>query len=320
MNPTRQLLPDGRWHFAHGPIDLLIAAEGDAAAVQAAHEAAWGTFQPLLAALVAELPRLRQPVAVHDTPPRGPVARAMWQACRVHLPAFVTPMAAVAGAVADAVIAAYRRPGVRRAWVNNGGDIALHLGPGTSVQVGLVVEDHPAAHRRPTVAPPRDGLDVRPDARFAVDAAMPVRGIATSGWGGRSFSLGIADAVTVLARDAATADAAATMVANAVDVDDPRIRRRPAAELKDDSDLGDRLVTVEVPSLPAHAVASALAAGLARAAALQRRGLVFAASLACQQRLAVLPPVGVSPSVGLSPLAAPSTPTAWAAFPQAAAA
>ena len=45
-----------------------------------------------------------------------------------------------------------------------------------------------------------------------------MRGIATSGWRGRSFSLGIADAVTVLAATAAEADAAATVIANAVDL------------------------------------------------------------------------------------------------------
>ena len=77
----------------------------------------------------------------------------------------------------------------------------------------------------------------------------PVRGIATSGWRGRSFSLGIADAVTVVARTAAMADAAATMVANAVDLAHPGIRRRPACDLHCDSDLGQRLVTVAVPVL-----------------------------------------------------------------------
>ena len=62
--------------------------------------------------------------------------------------------------------------------------------------------------------------------------------------------MGIADSVTVLARTGAVADAAATLIANAVDVDDPAIRREPAAELAPDSDLGDRLVTVEVGPLP----------------------------------------------------------------------
>src|SRR5690606_11493942 len=147
-----------------------------------------------------------------------------------------TPMAAVAGAVADEIVAAYRRPGVVRAWVNNGGDIALHLAEGASVRVGLFADlarFAPVAGEHPGGCP---GLVL--DGKFEIDSAMPVRGIATSGWRGRSFSLGIADSVTVLARTAAQADAAATMVANAVDVDDPGIVRRPACELRDDTDLG----------------------------------------------------------------------------------
>ena len=92
-----------------------------------------------------------------------------------------------------------------------------------------------------------------------------IGGIATSGARGRSFSLGIADSVTVLAKDGATADAAATLIANAVDCDDPAIERRPANELDPDSDLGDRLVTVSVGALAPAKRQAALAAGLARA-------------------------------------------------------
>ena len=85
---------------------------------------------------------------------------------------------------------------------------------------------------------------------MTVHADDPVRGIATSGRHGRSFSLGIADAVTVLAKTAAQADAAATVIANAVDLPGhPAILRRPACELQPDSDLGDRLVTRDVGAL-----------------------------------------------------------------------
>ena len=72
-------------------------------------------------------------------------------------------------------------------------------------------------------------------------------GVATSGRHGRSFSLGIADAVTVLARTASQADAAATIIANAVDLPGhPAVRRMPANELQPDSDLGARPVTRDV--------------------------------------------------------------------------
>ena len=78
----RAPLPGGRWHFQQGPIDLVISAEGEPAAVQAAHAAAWAVFQPLLSDLVAELPLLRQPVAALGANPlHGAVARCMWAAC-----------------------------------------------------------------------------------------------------------------------------------------------------------------------------------------------------------------------------------------------
>jgi uncharacterized protein len=123
---------------------------------------------------------------------------------------------------------------------------------------------------------------LRIDGDFTVDAAMPVRGVATSGWRGRSFSLGIADSVTVLAATAAQADAAATMIANAVDIDDPRIERRPACELKDDTDLGEMLVTVDVPRLGEMACHQAVRAGQRRARELQAAGLIWSTVIVCQ--------------------------------------
>ena len=107
-----------------------------------------------------------------------------------------------------------------------------------------------------------------------------MRGVATSGWRGRSFSLGIADAVTLLARTGAEADAAATLVANAVDLPGhPAIRRVPARDLAPDSDLGDRLVTQGVGALAPGEVARALDNGLAVAEDFRRRGLITASAL-----------------------------------------
>jgi hypothetical protein len=111
---------------------------------------------------------------------------------------------------------------------------------------------------------------------------MPIRGVATSGWRGRSFSLGIADSVPVLAATAAEADAAATVIANAVNVADPRIERRPASQVKDDSDLGDLLVTVDVPTLSREAVVQALENGRAVAQRLLEQGSIASAMLVCQ--------------------------------------
>ena len=279
MQAQRKPMDAQRWHFQHGPIDLVISADGDAAALASAHAAAWQRFEQVLPELVQELPLLRQAVSSNatDCPLKGPVARRMWQACRPFATDFITPMAAVAGSVAQEIIACYQRPGIARAWVNNGGDIAMHLTPGQSLMVGLYADI-----ARLDVAQLQDQLLL--DGQFSVEAAMPVRGVATSGWRGRSFSMGIADSVTVLARTASQADAAATVIANAVNVDDARVQRAPAASLKDDSDLGQRLVTINVPPLPPALVLQALQAGLATARALQSEGLIDSALLVCQQQ------------------------------------
>ena len=269
----RHAMGEGRWHLQHGPIDIVAEAQGEEAVVAAAHQAAWQRFASVLGELVAELPGLRQPVG-HACTLRGPIARRMWQACAPFRPAFITPMAAVAGAVAQELIASYDRPGITRAWVNNGGDIALHLAAGQSTRVGLLADL--------ARFDPRTLGALSTDAQFEVQAAHGVRGIATSGWRGRSFSLGIADSVTVLAATAAEADAAATVVANAVDVPDGAIVRRPASALKDDSDLGDIPVTVGVPALAPQQVRRALESGAARARALQRAGRVWSVLLVCQ--------------------------------------
>ncbi|WP_285411667.1 UPF0280 family protein [Variovorax sp. efr-133-TYG-130] len=287
MTAQRSALGEGRWHFNHGPIDIVAEAHGDPYAVAAAHDAAWARFVHVLDELVRELPLLRLPVTDRMRP-RNVVARRMWDACAAFSPMFITPMAAVAGSVAQELIAFYERPGIERAWINNGGDIALHLAPGQSARVG-VYADLARFDLRSHMA--GEGGLLTTDGRFELRAEQPVRGVATSGWRGRSFSLGIADSVTVLAATAAQADAAATVIANAVDVDDAAIARRPASQCKDDSDLGDTLVTVDVPALPPAQVRSALDTGAVCAKVLQKGGLVWAALLVCQGQWRLVEPL-----------------------------
>ncbi|MFZ4479577.1 MAG: UPF0280 family protein [Rhodoferax sp.] len=285
MPAQRSPLPDGRWHFQHGPIDIVIGASGSPAALEMAHAQAWSRFTGILDELVQELRVLRRPVG-GECPLRGPIARRMWHACLPFRTSFVTPMAAVAGAVAQELIACYASAGVTSAWVNNGGDIALHLADAQSLRIGLYAD---LARLDPQQM--RGGICI--DGQFEVSSAMPVRGIATSGWRGRSFSLGIADSVTVLALTAAQADAAATVIANAVDLDDARIERRPACELKDDTDLGAIPVTVDVPRLESGLVTQALQAGLRRAQQLRRAGLICSAALVCQSQIATTDTAGL---------------------------
>ncbi len=279
---ARAPLSGQRWHFQHGPIDLVLRAWGDAAECARAYEQAWARFATVLPELVAELPDLREPVAPStfsfprsgsekNRPLSGAVARRMWQACAPFADQFITPMAAVAGAVADEVLAALiagRR--LRKAYVNNGGDIAIQLAPGERFETGIVGD----------IGKPKL------TATASVAAEDGVRGIATSGWRGRSFSLGIADAVTVLARDAAAADAAATMIANAVTTDHPAIERRPARDLDPDSDLREHPVTVSVDPLDDAALSAALANGVRAARAYRAAGLIEGAYVELQGRRA----------------------------------
>lgn len=280
-------LPDGTLHLQHGPIDLLIHAWADSTAeVEAAYRQAQAAFDPVLATLVGELASLRRPLGEVGPTLDGPVARRMVAACQPHRAVFITPMAAVAGAVADHVLAALvRGRSLRRACVNNGGDIALHLADGGSLAIGIADVDDGALH-----------------GTIAIRHGDPVRGIATSGWRGRSFSLGIADAATVLAKDAATADAAATMVGNAVIVDHPAVSRAPADSIDDDTDLGGLLAVTAVGALPKAAIDAALDNGVREAQRLVDAQLIHGAFLALQGEVRS---VGV-PAVAARQLAATS--------------
>jgi ApbE superfamily uncharacterized protein (UPF0280 family) len=273
--PTRQALSQERLHLQHGPIDVVLRAWGRGGEVRRAKDAAWERFQTMLAELSTEIGDLRRPMS--EAPQvRSPTAQRMVRACGVFAGHFITPMAAVAGAVADEVLASMTGVAdLDKAFVNDGGDIALHLAEGESMILGIAG----GFGRGP--APGINGA-------LRVQSGDPVRGVATSGARGRSFSLGIADSVTVLAASAAVADAAATLIANAVDLDHPGIIRAPARTLDPDSDLGDRLVTISAPPLGQADITAALAAGLAAARSFKAQGLIVDAALMLQGEAASL--------------------------------
>lgn len=270
--PTVRLLPDGkRLLLQQGPIDLVVQATGEAAAIRAAYEAAAARFDGLLAELCGELSLLRAPVTGRSPIPQGIVARRMHAAVSPFADdIFITPMAAVAGSVAEEILnVMVAAAPLGRAFVNNGGDIALDLAEGEHFRIGLVDRpDHPNLF-----------------GTTMISASDGIRGIATSGYLGRSFSRGIAEAVTVLAPTAAMADAAATVIANDVDLPGhPAITRSPANTIQSDSDLGDIPVTRQVGRLMETEIADALAAGLRKAAELRRRGLIRSCAIHLQGR------------------------------------
>jgi ApbE superfamily uncharacterized protein (UPF0280 family) len=271
-----RMLPDGRrLHMQDGPIDVIVEAFGGSAEIALAYRAAAGRFVGVLDELCGELGFLRRPAYENGYLPSGAIARRMLAAVRPYAsPIFITPMAAVAGAVAEEVLEVMiAAANLSRAYVNDGGDISLHLAPGEKFVVGMVERPDRASLFGTTT----------------IDFAQPIRGIATSGWRGRSFSLGIADAVTVLADSAAMADAAATVVANAVDLPGhPRVERVRACELAPDSDLGERLVTQSVGELTRGEIGDALEAGIRLAESLRGSGLIRAAALNLQGETRVI--------------------------------
>jgi ApbE superfamily uncharacterized protein (UPF0280 family) len=265
--PQIALLADGkRLHLQDGPIDLIVEAKGTEANVRAAYDAAAQRFAGLLDELCDELTELRRVADLARCKLKGIVARRMHAAVAPFCAQeFITPMAAVAGSVAEEILAAMLRAApLDRAYVNNGGDIALHLAGAEQFTVGLM--DRPDRHGVMRT--------------ITIDADDMIRGIATSGRHGRSFSLGIADAVTVLARTASQADAAATIIANAIDLPGhSAIVRMPANELQPDSDLGARLVTCDVGHLTSGEIETALDAGARRFRQLLAAGLIEGAAL-----------------------------------------
>jgi uncharacterized protein len=275
--PIIRMLPDQRrLHLHDGPIDLIVEAFGSRAEIRTAYEAAARRFLTILDELCAELPLLRSPAGTNGVTPRGVVARRMADAVGPFAAQhFITPMAAVAGAVAEEILGAMTTAAnLSRAYVNNGGDIALHLAAGESFQIGMIER------------PDRPSLF----GSIKLHASQPTRGIATSGWRGRSFSLGIADAVTVLAERAAMADAAATIIANEVDLPNhPAIVRVPAREIAPDNDLGERLVTRAVGELTPGEIVQALHSGVVVARQLLSRGLIYAAAFRLQGQSRVEP-------------------------------
>jgi len=282
-----RMLPDGRrLHLHDGPIDLIIEASGPKQNVATAYEAAARRFVSILDELCSELPLLRSQSRKNSERPRGVIAQRMFAAVEPYAElCFITPMAAVAGAVAEAVLKEMTSAApLERAYVNNGGDIALHLAPGRSYGIGMV--------ERPDRLSLFGSLELSAEER--------VRGIATSGWRGRSFSLGIADAVTVLAETAAAADAAATIIGNAVNLPNhSAIARMPASEISPDSDLGDLLVTREVGPLSPPEISLAIGSGVQTAESLLEKNLIHSAALCLQGRIQLAAPLRAQIAVEL---------------------
>ena len=230
---------DNRLFLNHGPIDIVLEAFGKDKPL--AYEKAKKYFSTLLNELVLDMDLLKKEVVPHRNF-NNKISQSMQSATEKFYPDFITPMAAVAGSVADNILnVLVKDTKLEKAYVNNGGDVSFYLTENQTV---------------------KSSLASIPNIIAEIDYKDKSRGIATSGWRGRSFSLGIADSVTVLADNAAMADAAATMIANSVNIKNhPSIIKKPAEEIYEDSDLKNLMVTVEVGDLKQSEIEDALRNG-----------------------------------------------------------
>jgi len=272
--PYRVLRP-GRALVDHGPMTLTVDASAGGQPLTPATVAGAERALAALTELVPFLPLARREVAsLGPLPAEAPeVLRRMVAAVALLGEGDFTPMAAVAGTFAEVAMEAALAAGATRVIVNNGGDIALEAPAGERVRVGMVSD---LAVRRVT-----HSLDVT--------GGSGIGGVATSGFGGRSLTKGIASAAVALAATAAAADALATALANATNADDPAVRRCRAEELDPGTDIRGHIVTAAVGEVPADVRRQALATGRRRAEELRRQGVLSAWAIFVGDEMACWP-------------------------------
>ena len=265
-----QTLLNGAVLVEYGPMKMFISAfENGEPIVDLAKEGAHEAIQVLedLARFLPVIKKKAQELEVEDSFPV--VVRKMIEATKKMGEPDLTPLAAVAGAGSDVVADFIFRQGGTKIIVDNGGDIAIRLREGEVARVGVKIDIHA---KLPTYLIP-------------INSSMGIGGVATSGLGGRSFTKGIASAATVLSESASLADAAATVIGNFTNIEDPSIMRSLAEEIYPDTDITGEWVTIKVGRLSQKKIDEALDNGLSKAYSICERGLIKDALIAVQGRV-----------------------------------
>lgn len=265
MEQTVYDLPDGRVLIDYGPVTMVLLTEVCGKPQPSLCRAFFPQLKKMLIALHNDLPRLRRPPAEIDSHSLSALGQTMLTAVRAADDPTLTPMAAVAGTIADAAADWLWQTRPDRVSVNNGGDIAIRPANGQQTTVGVV-----SSLRTKQI-----------DRVITVKAADRIGGICTSGLGGRSLTRGIADAVTVFSSTAAQADALATHLANATFIPAPGIQTALAQDLDAATDIPLLTVVTKVPPLETSVRRQSLDAFRRRALALRAH---FTAAYACVQQ------------------------------------
>ena len=232
MDEAYRVLDDGRVFVDYGPASMVITARcGGEWLTQLACEA-FPVIREALAEIARDLPLLRQYPKDADFSGLEGMPRVMAEAVLATGEGTLTPMAAVAGTVADTVADWLYLRGADFVAVNNGGDIALRLGPGRQMRMGILPDLDGGITQVVTILPEHG-----------------IGGVCTSGLGGRSLTRGIARSVSVFSRRCAQADACATHLANCSFVQSPRVHTCRAGELEPESDIADLIIVRGVDAL-----------------------------------------------------------------------
>jgi ApbE superfamily uncharacterized protein (UPF0280 family) len=262
-----QTLPNGTVLLDYGPMRMFITVmEKGKPIISLAEEGAHLAVQILedLAEFLPVIKMRSQELKIEETFPDG--VRSMIEATKKMEEPDLTPLAAVAGTTSDRVADFIFGKAGTKIIVDNGGDVALRLREGEVARVGVKTE---ISSKQPAYL-------------ISIDSTMGIGGVATSGLGGRSFTKGIASAATVFAENASLADAAATVVGNFTNVDDPNISRTPAEKIYPDTDIAEEWVTVKAGKLSQEKIGEALDNGLVKAYSIFQKRLIKGALIAVQ--------------------------------------
>lgn len=270
LNPI-QILSNRTVFVEYGPMRMFISAfENGMPLVDLAKEGGRLAIRVLedLARFLLVIKKKAQELEVEKTFPD--VVRRMIEATKKMGEPDLTPLAAVAGTASDVVADFMISQGGTKIIVDNGGDIAIRLREGEVARVGVKTDIHAEL----------------PAYLIPIDFSMGVGGVATSGLGGRSFTKGIASAATVLSESASLSDAAATVIGNFTNVEDPSITRSLAERIYPDTDIIGEWVTTKVGRLSQEKIEEALKNGLSKAYSICQKGLIKGALVTVQGKVA----------------------------------
>jgi ApbE superfamily uncharacterized protein (UPF0280 family) len=265
-----QILSNGTVLVDYGPMRMFISAsENGKPLVKLAGKGARFAMK-VLEDLAKFLPVIKKKSLELEAEEIFPDAvRRMIEATKKMGESDLTPLAAVAGAASDVVADFIFSRGGTKIIVDNGGDVAIRLREGEVARVGVKTE-----------------IEAKnPAYLISIDSTMGIGGVATSGLGGRSFTKGIASASTVLSKTAALSDAAATVIGNLTNVEDPNIMRSLAEKIYPDTDIAGEWVTVKVGELSQEKIGEALDRGLSKAYSFCQKGLINGAMIALKGRV-----------------------------------